>query len=588
MKIPQKTIPQKNIQIHHSHLAKNSLELEHLLIAQRNHHQKLGQILMEEKLISGENLRIALGLQHVSPSKKLGDILVELGAIKKTEIDHALLEALDYPRVALDEFDFDTKITALLPVELALGLQVIPLMLHEQVLVLATASLPNSESQELLRFTVEHSIQFAWSSAPEIERAIKANYQAFQTVQELDIPAPELIDEQRIWRDAEQLAKQAPLVQLVNSIIIDAINQRASDIHLRPGEKAFELLYRIDGSLLPIRQFRNSLLPAMVSRIKILSSLNIAEHRLAQDGRIRIKDKSQSVDLRVSIIPVQYGESIVIRILNKSQGLRSIAEIGFKSSDQDQFLDLIRRSYGIILVTGPTGSGKSTTLYAALQEVGKDNLNVITVEDPIEYELANTRQIQVNQAIHFGFPQALRHILRHDPDVIMIGEMRDLETCKIAVESALTGHLVFSTLHTNDACSALVRLMEIGVAPYMIRSAVIGVLAQRLVRRNCPDCLEEENVSVLMRKNLKLEQDEKFYRSAGCKNCRQTGFKGRLAIYELLVVNDELRASIDAGVASDVYCKLALKNGMISLPVNGVEQARSKLISIAEVYRACM
>lgn len=587
MKIPQKNIP-ISIPVNHSHLAKNSLELEHLLIAQKNHHQKLGQYLLEEKLISGENLRIALGLQHVSPSKKLGDILVELGAIEKTEIDRAILETLDYPRVALDEFDFDTKLTALLPVELALGLQVIPLMLHEQVLIFATASLPKIESQELLRFTVEHPIQFAWSSAPEIERAIKANYQAFQTVQELDIPAPELIDEQRIWRDAEQLAKQAPLVQLVNSILSDAINQRASDIHLRPGEKSFELLYRIDGSLLGIRQFRNSLLPAMVSRIKILSNLNIAEHRLAQDGRIRIKDKSQSVDLRVSIIPVQYGESIVIRILNKSQGLRSIAEIGFKSADQERFLDLIRRSYGIILVTGPTGSGKSTTLYAALQEVEKDNINVITVEDPIEYELANTRQIQVNQSINFGFPQALRHILRHDPDVIMIGEMRDQETCKIAVESALTGHLVFSTLHTNDACSALVRLMEIGVAPYMIRSAVIGVLAQRLVRRNCPDCLEEESVSALMRKNLKLEQDEKFYRGAGCKHCRQTGFKGRLAIYELLVVGDELRARISAGVGSDDYRKLALKNGMVSLPVNGVEQARAKLLSIAEVYRACM
>lgn len=581
-------ILQKNFPVSHPHLAKNSLELEQLLIAQKNHHQKLGQYLLEEKLISGENLRIALGLQQVTPNKKLGDILVDIGAIKKTDIERAIVDTLDYPRVALDEFDFDSKITALLPVELAQGLQVIPLMLHEQVLILATANLPNIESQELLRFMVEHSIQFAWSSVPEIERAIKANYQAFQTVQELDIPAPELIDEQRIWRDAEQLAKQAPLVQLVNSIIIDAINQRASDVHLRPGEKSFELLYRIDGTLLPIRQFRNSLLPAMVSRIKILSSLNIAEHRLAQDGRIRIKDKSQTVDLRVSIIPVQYGESIVIRILNKSQGLRSIAEIGFKSADQDQFLDLIRRSYGIILVTGPTGSGKSTTLYAALQEVEKENINVITVEDPIEYELPNTRQIQINQAINFGFPQALRHILRHDPDVIMIGEMRDLETCKIAVESALTGHLVFSTLHTNDACSALVRLMEIGVAPYMIRSAVIGVLAQRLVRRNCPDCLEEENVSALMRKNLKLKQDEKFYRGAGCKHCRQTGFKGRLAIYELLVVDDELRSRIDAGVASDDYRKLALKNGMVSLPVNGVEQARAGLVSIAEVYRACM
>lgn len=579
---------QKHRSWNYMQLGKNSAELTQLLKTQKMHHLKLGQFLLNEQLVTSENLRAALSQQSVSPTKKLGEILIEMGSISKEELDHSVLETLDLPKVALEEFDFDTKITSLLPVELARNLNVIPLILHEDTLVLATASLQNAQSLELLRFTVEHPIRFVLSSQEEINLAIKANYQEFQTVQELDIPTPELIDEQRIWRDAEQMAKQAPLVQLVSSIILDAINQRASDIHIRPSEKFFELLYRIDGSLLSIRKFKNSLLPAVVSRIKILSSLNIAEHRLAQDGRIRIKDKTQSVDLRISIIPVQYGESIVIRILNKNQGLRSINEIGFKPHDKDRFLDLIKRSYGIILVTGPTGSGKSTTLYAALQEVEKDNVNVITVEDPIEYELSNARQIQINTAIDFGFPQALRHILRHDPDVIMIGEMRDQETCKIAVESALTGHLVFSTLHTNDASSALVRLMEIGIAPYLIRSAVIGVLAQRLVRRNCPDCLEEEVISPLMRKNLALDEHEKFYHGTGCKSCRQTGFKGRLAIYELLVMDEELRGKIDAGVASDAYRKLALKNGMVSLPVNGVEQARGKQVSIAEVYRACM
>lgn len=578
----------KLVPVNQSHIGRNSIELEKLLNVQKNSHNKLGQFLLAEGLLEVENLRTALRLQGESPDKKLGEILLGMNVIEKDELDWAILETLNPPRVALDNFDFDSKITSLIPGELARSLNVIPLMFHHNVLILATSALPNIQSLELLRFTVEHPIQFVLSTPEEMALAIKNNYQEFQSVQEFDIPVPELIDEQRIWRDAEQMAKQAPLVKLVNSIILDAINQRASDIHIRPGEKSFELLYRIDGSMLSIRQFKNALLPAVVSRIKILSSLNIAEHRLAQDGRIRIKDKSQSVDLRVSIIPVQYGESIVIRILNKNEGLRSISEIGFKPNDLDRFIDLIKRSYGIILVTGPTGSGKSTTLYAALQEVAKEKVNIITVEDPIEYELSNTRQIQINPAINFGFPQALRHILRHDPDVIMIGEMRDVETCKIAVESALTGHLVFSTLHTNDASSALVRLMEIGIAPYLIRSAVIGVLAQRLVRRNCPDCLEEETVSALMRKNLALDENEKFYCGTGCKSCRQTGFKGRLAIYELLIMDEELRSTINAGVASDEYRKLALKNGMVSLPVNGVEQARSKQISIAEVYRACM
>ncbi|MES2048525.1 MAG: GspE/PulE family protein [Pseudomonadota bacterium] len=578
----------KLVPVNQSHIGRNSIELEKLLNVQKNSHNKLGQFLLAEGLLEVENLRTALRLQGESPDKKLGEILLGMNVIEKDELDWAILETLNPPRVALDNFDFDSKITSLIPGELARSLNVIPLMFHHNVLILATSALPNIQSLELLRFTVEHPIQFVLSTPEEMALAIKNNYQEFQSVQEFDIPVPELIDEQRIWRDAEQMAKQAPLVKLVNSIILDAINQRASDIHIRPGEKSFELLYRIDGSMLSIRQFKNALLPAVVSRIKILSSLNIAEHRLAQDGRIRIKDKSQSVDLRVSIIPVQYGESIVIRILNKNEGLRSISEIGFKPNDLDRFIDLIKRSYGIILVTGPTGSGKSTTLYAALQEVAKEKVNIITVEDPIEYELSNTRQIQINPAINFGFPQALRHILRHDPDVIMIGEMRDVETCKIAVESALTGHLVFSTLHTNDASSALVRLMEIGIAPYLIRSAVIGVLAQRLVRRNCPDCLEVETVSALMRKNLALDENEKFYCGTGCKSCRQTGFKGRLAIYELLIMDEELRSTINAGVASDEYRKLALKNGMVSLPVNGVEQARSKQISIAEVYRACM
>lgn len=579
---------QKNSLRNHLQLCRNSTELGALLSTQKIHHLKLGQFLLNEQLLSTETLHAALNLQKVSPNKKLGEVLIDMHAISKENLSRYVLEALDLPRAVLEDFDFDTKITSLLPAALARNLKVMPLMLHDDTLILATVGLQNMQSLELLRFTVEHPVQFVISSPKEIDRAIEANYKEFQRVQEFDIPTPEPIDEQRIWRDAEQMAKQPPLVQLVNSIILDAINQRASDIHIRPSEKSFELLYRIDGSLLSIREFSHTLLPAMVSRIKILSRLNIAEHRLAQDGRIRIKDTFQSVDLRISIIPVQYGESIVIRILNKNQGLRSIDEIGFKPSDKERFIDLIKRSYGIILVTGPTGSGKSTTLYATLQEVEKDNINVITVEDPIEYELSNTRQIQINTAINFGFPQALRHILRHDPDVIMIGEMRDVETCKIAVESALTGHLVFSTLHTNDASSTLVRLMEIGIAPYLTRSAVIGVLAQRLVRRNCPDCLGEETVSVLMRKNLSLDENEKFYRGTGCKSCRQTGFKGRLAIYELLTMDDELRAQIGAGVASDVYRKLALKNGMVSLPANGVEQARAGLVSIAEVYRACM
>jgi type IV pilus assembly protein PilB len=573
-------------------VARNGTELAKLLNRHVTHHHKIGQNLLGDEAITAVALREALRIQQAAPGKRLGDILVEMGAASPTAVHRALVGELDVPRVALPEFDIDPHATALISADLAHALEVLPLMFEGENLVVAVHALPQPKDLELLRFMAGHPLRLVLAPQEELRRTIDKIYRDPSYVQDLAqlAAAGEALDEEsRIWKDAEQLAKKAPLVQLVNVILHEAIAQHASDIHIRPAEKNFELLYRIDGALVNVRQYARGLLPAVVSRIKILSDLNIAEHRLAQDGRIRIKDGAQTIDLRISIIPVQYGESVVIRVLNKSEGLRSIDEIGFGERDKELFLDLLRRSYGVVLVTGPTGSGKSTTLYAALQAVERAaNVNVITVEDPIEYELASTRQIQVNQQIDFGFPQALRHILRHDPDVIMIGEMRDVETCKIAIESALTGHLVFSTLHTNDAPSTLVRLMEIGIAPYMIRSAVIGVLAQRLIRRNCEQCLCEEEVPALMRKNLGLAENEVFYRGAGCPHCRHTGFKGRIAIYELLVMTEALRQQVKAGVASDVYRNIAIKQGMVPLPINGVAQARAKLVSIAEVYRACM
>lgn len=533
--------------------ATNSSELSTLLQNNSHDHERLGQILLKQKLIDVETLRQALKLQDTSHKKKLGEILIDIGATTHTTIQCALMESAHFPHVELDEFDIDVQALALISANLAKDMHIIPLMFHDKSVVFASDTLPDEQNHAMLRFIVDRPVTFAIAKHEEIEQAIRRWYQDFTTDQELENfeqANTELTDEQRIWNYADQLAKKAPLVRLVDSIIHDAVSQHASDIHFRPSEKSFELLFRIDGTLIQIRQFKSGLLPAVVSRIKIMSGLNIAEHRLPQDGRIKFKDGAQYIDLRISFIPMQYGESIVLRILNKNEGIRSIDEIGFNSADQERFHDLIKRSYGIILVTGPTGSGKSTTLYAALKEVARDNVNIITAEDPIEYELANTRQIQLIQQINFGFPQALRHILRHDPDVIMIGEMRDVETCKIAIESALTGHLVLSTLHTNDAAGALVRLMEIGIAPYMIQSAVIGIVAQRLVRCNCKECLCEEDVSALIRKNLNLTADEKFYRGAGCKHCHFTGFKGRMAIVELLVMNDELREHIHTGVSS--------------------------------------
>ena len=574
-----------------NYVAANADELKDLLQKNLHHHELVGQTLIKNKLINPETLRKALQIQTDKQDKRLGEILIGLGAVSQEKIQGALTEDADLTRVRLEDFDIDISVLSLISVQNAKELHLIPLMFFQDALVIAVTALPDEQNRALLRFTVEHPIIFVLSDQESIDSAVNYWYSNFaedSDLESLERSNADLIDEQRIWNNADLLAKQAPLVRLVDSIIHDAVHQRASDIHFRPSEKYFDLLFRIDGTLINIRQYKIGLLPAIVSRIKILASLNIAEHRLPQDGRIKIKDVANHIDLRISIIPMQFGESVVIRVLNKNEGLRSIDSIGFSQSDQDQFHDLIRHSYGIILVTGPTGSGKTTTLYAALQEVAKDNVNVITVEDPIEYELANTRQIQLLQHINFGFPQALRHILRHDPDVIMIGEMRDLETCKIAIESALTGHLVLSTLHTNDAPGALIRLMEIGIAPYMIQSAVIGVLAQRLVRCNCQECLCEESVAPLMRSKLQLKEDEKFYRGAGCKHCHFTGFSGRMAIYELMVMNDALRELIQVGVSNNALSAMAIQNGMTTMPLRGIQQARLKRVSVAEVYRSCM
>ena len=504
-------------------------------------------------------------------------------------------EVLSHVPVALlSDFEPDPAALECLPMDMAQRMNVLPLLRHGDMLMLALADALDAEQQHLLRFVTGCRPVAVLASADDIHHALNRCHAVHSDADELESLAVSEMEtgteeeEQRVWSEAELLARQAPIVRLVSHILADAVSRRASDIHIRPGQKHFDVLFRINGTLVVVRRLRRALLPPVVGRIKILASMNSSEHRLPQDGRIRITENHAGIDLRISIIPSQFGESVVIRVLARTADMRNLDAIGFEASDLARLRDLLRRSMGIVLVTGPTGSGKTTTLYAALQEVVRQNVNVITVEDPIEYELENVIQIQVNPVIDFTFPKALRHILRHDPDVILIGEMRDYETAKIAVESALTGHLVFSTLHTNDAPSALVRLIEMGVEPYLIRSAVIGVLAQRLVRTNCPHCREVEPVDVLMRTNLDVGPEEVFWRGRGCDRCHGTGFAGRQAIYELLVMDKQIAERIDVGVSADVYRASALASRMFSLPANGVKLARTGAVSLAEVYRACM
>ncbi|MBI2750659.1 MAG: type II/IV secretion system protein [Burkholderiales bacterium] len=512
-------------------------------------------------------------------------------------VDQALrvAEVLSHvPVVMLGNIEPQAAALECLHADMAARLNVLPLMREGDVLMVALADALDSEQQHLIRFVTQCRVVAVLAAADDIRQAILRCYASTDDAAELESLAISEMEtgseeeEARVWGEAELLARQAPIVRLVSHLLADAVSRRASDIHIRPGQKTFEVLFRINGTLVTVRRLRRALLPPVVGRIKILASMNSAEHRLPQDGRIRINENGAGIDLRISIIPSQFGESVVIRVLARTADMRSLDSIGVEHGDLARLRDLLRRSMGIVLVTGPTGSGKTTTLYAALQEVVRQNVNIITVEDPIEYELENVIQIQVNPVIDFTFPKALRHILRHDPDVILIGEMRDFETAKIAVESALTGHLVFSTLHTNDAPSALVRLIEMGVEPYLIRSAVIGVLAQRLVRTNCPHCRVVEPVDALMRTNLDVGPEEVFWRGAGCDHCHGTGFSGRQAIYELLVMDKQLAERVDVGVSADVYRASALASRMFSLPANGIKLARTGAVSLAEVYRACM
>jgi type IV pilus assembly protein PilB len=549
--------------------------------------RKLGELLIADGLISLKQLAYALELQKRDRKKRLGDILVEMGATTAEAVHATLAHNLGIPFVKLHDFDIDLKVMPLITEELARKHLLMPLMLHQDSLVVAMQDPTDIEAHNLLRFTTGHNVEAAVATREDIEWAIGKYYGVADTenLQTLEGGEEDQDQSEREFLEAVRLGKEKPIVRLVTGIILSGIGQRASDVHLHPTRKTADLLYRIDGVLIKSRSFNRTILPALVSRIKIIGRMNIAERRLPQDGGARVIHEGKVVDLRISVIPTVDGESVVIRILNTEVGLKSVADLGFNPNDEAVFTDLLCRNNGIILVTGPTGCGKSTTLYAAIGEIRKQNVNLITVEDPVEYHIDGVEQIQVNPAAGYTFAKALRHILRHDPDVIMIGEIRDQETGKIAIESALTGHLVLSTLHTNEAASAVTRLMEMGMEPYLLSATLLGVLAQRLVRRNCPHCATEETVEPAIRKYLGIKDDEVFYRGGGCEKCNHTGFSGRLAVYELLRATPELRDRIQEGVTTDELHAQAVKDGMTPLTQNALAQARQRKISLAEAYR---
>lgn len=549
--------------------------------------ENIEKALIERHYVTSDQLQDLIARSGLSSSDcAFGELLEKKGILTASEFAQLLANAFALPFVKLASFDIDPSVVDMVPEEVARKYKLIPLFTHRNGIVVAMADPACKKAMDALDFIVGRICEPVVATVDDVDKAITKYYGASG---ERDIIEDQIqkssVLKQQAHLEEFKLGQEKPTVRLVRNIILDAIKNRASDIHLRPHEKNVELLFRIDGALVKIRTFSKELLQSIVSRVKIIGGMNIAEHRLPQDGQARIQYEDRVIDLRLSIIPSIHGESVVVRILDKSGSIKTLSEIGFSVKDESLFASLITHSHGIILVTGPTGCGKSTTLYAALEQIRKTNRNIITVEDPVEYHIEGITQIQVSQSIDYTFARALRHILRHDPDVIMVGEIRDVETAKMAVESSLTGHIVLSSLHTNSAATSVTRLLEMGIDSYLVNASLLGILAQRLVRKNCTHCLAEESIEPHIREALHVKPEEVFYRGKGCEHCHMTGYHGRVAVYELLVVTPSLRTLIVPNANAADIENQAIIDGMVPLTQMALNIARERKTSIEEVFR---
>jgi len=547
----------------------------------------LGELLASEGRVSETGIFKALALQRGQGyGERIGQLLLKNGRINERDLYAALGRQLGVPFVRLAEIDVDPQALMLLPPHIVRGLSALPLMLDRGRLIVAVSEPGDAHALSTLRVAAGCHIEIVLATPEDIRAAIAMHYPPFEDASLAEQSGQSSHPKSALQPAPEQIASAAPIVRLVANLLHDAVNRHASDVHVRPDDDSAQVLFRIDGSLTSVRVFAKTLLPAIMARIKVLGGMNLAEHRLPQDGAIHMTVHGRAVDMRVSVIPTIHGESAVVRLLDPSVSLRRLNSVGFSTHDEARFRALLDRNQGLVLVTGPTGSGKTTTLYAGLQELNTGEFQIITVEDPVEYRLHGALQIQVQPAIDYGFPTALRHILRHDPDVILIGEIRDRDTARIAVESALTGHLVLSTLHTNSAVQTITRLIEIGIEPYLVNATLAGVLAQRLVRRNCVACRKPEVVEPAIRAALGVSAAETFWRGGGCEECAGAGYRGRVAVYELLEMTPALRERIHAGAGDDELQSIAEREGMVRLTTQALALARTGETSLAEVYRA--
>ncbi len=575
---------------------------------------KLGELLIKEGIITPSQLEEALEYQKLHGGR-LGSIIIKLGFAVEEQVTSILSRQYGYPYINLSKFELSNKVRDWIPPEMARKYLVVPIDRAGATLTVAMADPTNLYAIEELRFLTGLNIQPAVASESSILDAIDKLYGSEHEIQvkeemetimgeneefeglfeagEGDVEMVEEEEEQDVTTLSKE-AEEAPIVKLINLILTDAIKRGASDVHLEPYEKEFRVRYRVDGILHKIMTPPLKFKDALISRVKILSHLNIAEKRLPQDGRIKMKVKKEKggkkeVDMRVSILPTIFGEKVVIRILDREQLKLDLTKLGFEEGSLKKFQKAIKRPWGMILVTGPTGSGKTNTLYSALSNLNTPEVNIMTAEDPVEFNLYGINQVHIREDIGLTFASALRSFLRQDPNIILVGEIRDFETAEIAIKAALTGHLVLSTLHTNDAASAVSRLINMGIEPFLVATSVISIVAQRLVRRLHDKCKEEAEIQpqVLIELGFTPEEAKKItvYKTGGCNECNNTGYKGRIGLFEVLEVTDEIQELILSGASSAEIRRKAIEQGMVTLRRSGLEKIKQGITSIEEVVR---
>jgi len=550
--------------------------------------KQLGQILIELGFITSEQLETALE-EHRKTPKSLGRVLIDLGMIKEADLVRALAEQVGLEFVDLNEFPIDATSTVLLPEALSRRYRAIPIGERDGRLLVAMSDPANVYALDDIRTITGRDVQPVVATANDVEEAIQKFSGMDSQVEAMASIAAESVDE--TTADLEEALEDAPIVKLVNAIMTQAVGDRASDVHLEPAEHNVRIRFRVDGVLHePMPPAPKSIQGGLISRLKVMADLNIAERRVPQDGRISMKVGGRALDLRVATLPTVHGEKVVIRVLDKSNALLRLEDLGFLENAYDRFSDSFRKPYGAILVTGPTGSGKSTTMYSTLNILNEESKNIITVEDPVEYRLAGVNQMQVNPKAGLTFASALRSILRADPDIVLIGEIRDKETATIAIEAALTGHLVLSSLHTNDAPSAISRLVEMDVETFLVASAIDAVVAQRLARKLCERCRvvyqpEQVELEAAGFPEWLWPEIPQLFKAQGCPACSNTGYRGRIGLYEVMQMSEEIERLTVERASADAIRNVAVQQGMMTLRDDGLEKARMGITTLDEVAR---